>query len=105
MKFMDMLYHRYACPMDLLNSYINRGQFGKFVSSFLEAEYERRKEEVEKNEEMKLWIMYCHSYSEKSYRDWKADALKISTDKRKRTADVDLTDEGIKAIYADLFNE
>ena len=56
---MDLLYQRYASPMDLMNSYINRGQFGKFVSSFLEAEYERRKEEAEKDDD----FMNCFGHA------------------------------------------
>ena len=104
MKFMDMLYHRYACPMDLMNNYINRGRFGEFVTSFLEAEYERRKEEMEKDDDLKLWIMYVHTGNEESFFDWKNRVLKIGNNgKSKNTKDADLTDEGIQAIFDDLF--
>ena len=109
MKFMDMLYHRYACPMDLMNGYINRGRFGEFVTSFLEAEYERRKEEFEKDEDMKLWLLYVGSggFTEKSFIDWKKRVLKVSTEngKRKSNRDDDLTDDSINAILTDLFPE
>lgn len=102
---MDMLYHRYACPMDLMNGYINRGRFGEFVSSFLEAEYERRKEEVEKDDDLKLWIMYVHTAENETFTDWKNRALKVSAEKGKRKAngDAELTDEGINAIVDELF--
>lgn len=99
---MDMLYSRYACPMDFMNGYINRGQFGKFVESFLDAEYERRKEEAEKDDDWKMWLMYTHSYSSDSFIEWKKKVLK-NTDDRKANKDADLTDDGIKAIYNDLF--
>lgn len=110
MKFMDMLYHRYACPMDLVNGYINRGRFGEFVSSFLESEYERRKEEIEKDDDIKLWIMYVHlcmhSEMSESFGEWKERVLKSSTKNGKQSnKDNDLTDEGIKAILTDLFPE
>ena len=104
---MDMLYHRYACPMDLMNGYINRGRFGEFVSSFLESEYERKKEEMEKDDDMKLWIMYVHSAENESFVDWKNRVLKVSAanGKRKSNRDDELTDESINAIITDLFTE
>ena len=102
---MDLLYSRYANPMELVNSYINRGRFGEFVSSFVESEYKRRKEEIDKDDDLKLWIMYCHSYSDKSYRDWKNEILGIRENGKKKTKDADLTDEGVKAILDDLFPE
>lgn len=109
MKFMDMLYSRYAYPMDLINTYINRGRFGEFVQSFLEAEAERRKADIEKDDELKLWIMYCHlttkGFTDESYRDWKARILGTDNNGKKIGKDADLTDEGIQAIIADIFPE
>ena len=105
MRFMDLLYSRYANPMELLGSYINRGRLGEFVVSFLEGEAERRKAEVDKDDELKLWIMYCHSYSEESYVDWKKRVLGVDNNGRKKTKDIDLDDDGIKAIYDGLFPE
>ena len=100
---MDMLYHRYACPLDLMNNYINRGRFGEFVTSFLEGEHERRKEAFEKDEDLKLWIMYVHCEAEETFFEWKKKVLKVDNRNSKATRDNDLTDEGIKTIIADLF--
>lgn len=91
--------------MDLMNSYINRGQFGKFVSSFLEAEYQTRKEEAEKDDDWKLWVMYIHSMADESFLDWKKRVLGNSDSKRKANRDNELTDDGINAIITDLFPE
>ena len=108
---MDLLYHRYASPMDLISSYINRGQFGKFVTSFLEAEYERKKEEAEKDVDWKLWVYYTQcvikGLTEESFADWKKRFLGSADnkDKRKANRDNELTDDGINAIIADLFPE
>lgn len=99
---MDMLYRAYSNPLDLMNMYINQGRFGKFVTGFLEAEYERRKEEAEKDYEWKLWMMYIHSYSDKSFGEWK-DSVQQNTSTRVRNKDNDLTDDGIKAIVNKLF--
>ena len=82
--------------------YINRGRFGEFVSSVLESEYERRKEQAEKEDDLKLWLMYVHSYSEESFLDWKKRVLGNSN-KKKANRDDDLTDDGIKKIIDDLF--
>jgi hypothetical protein len=89
--------------MDLVNSYINQGRFGKFVTGFLESEYERRKQDAEKDYEWKLWTMYIHSYTDKSYGEWKNEIQENATSGRKANKDDDLTDDGIKAIFSRLF--
>lgn len=95
--------------MDLMNSYINRGQFGKFVSSFLEAEYERRKEAEEKDDDLKLWIIYSQyavkGFTDESFSDWKKRVLGNADDKQKANRDNELTDDGINAIITGLFPE
>ena len=100
---MDMLYRAYSNPLDLMNRYINQGRFGKFVTGFLEAEHERRKAEAEKDDDWKLLVMYCHSYSDKSFKDWKNDALKTASNNRNKNKDDELDDEGIQSIVNDLF--
>ena len=100
---MDMLYRAYSNPLDLMNMYINQGRFGKFVSGFLEAEYERRKEADEKDFDWKLWMMYINSMTDKSYGEWKDDVLKDTSDRTRKTKDDDLTDDGIKTIMDKLF--
>ena len=98
-----MLYRAYSNPMDLVNVYINQGRFGKFVTGFLEAEYERRKEEAEKDMDWKLWMMYINAESDKSYGEWKESVLKNASNKTRRTKDDDLTDDGILTIVNNLF--
>lgn len=101
---MDMLYRAYSNPLDLMYMYINQGRFGKFVKGFLEAEYERRKEEAEKDNEWKLWTMYIHSYSEKSFTEWKSAVLpKPNGKKHIKNTDSDLDDKGIQSIITNLF--
>ena len=100
---MDMLYRAYSNPLDLMNMYINQGRFGKFVTGFLEAEYERRKEAAEKDFDWKLWMMYINSITDKSFGDWKEDVLQNASDKTRKTKDDDLTDDGIEAIMTKLF--
>ena len=100
---MDMLYARYSSPMDLLSTYINRGRFGDFIKDFLQAENDRRKEEADKDEELKMWIAYVHSYSDKSFNDWKAQILGDTKTGKKAGGDYDLDEKGIQDIYAKLF--
>lgn len=90
--------------MDLMNSYINRGRFGEFVTEFLQSEYDRQKAGMDKDEEMKLWIMYCHSYSEDSFLDWKKKVLRSGSNGQRQGTDADLTDKDIQAICDDIFN-
>jgi hypothetical protein len=100
---MDMLYRAYSNPMDLMNMYINQGRFGKFVTGFLESEYEKRKEAAEKDYDWKLWMMYINSAAEVSYGEWKRNIEKNVSDKTRKTKDYDLTDDGIKSIVSKLF--
>lgn len=98
-----MLYARYSNPMDLVKMYINQRRFGAFVESFLKEEYERRKQEAEKANELKLWIAYVHSYSDKSYDEWKKQIFKSGSTTPTGKSDADLNDDGIQAIFDDLF--
>ena len=100
---MDMLYRAYSNPLDLMNRYINQGQFGKFVNGFLESEYERRKEEADRDLEWKLWMMYINGVSEMSYGEWKQSIMQNASEQTRKTKDDNLTDDGIKAIVERLF--
>lgn len=98
-----MLYRAYSNPMDLMNRYINQGRFGKFVTGFLEAEYERRQEEAEKDYDWKLWMMFINTASDMSYGEWKESIQKNASDKMRKNKDDNLTDDGIKTIIDKLF--
>lgn len=99
---MDMLYRAYSSPLDLMNMYINQGRFGTFVQGFLEAEYERRKAENEKNNEWMLWVAYVHSYSNESFNDWKKRHCGNDST-TKKASDANLTEDGINNIIDNLF--
>ena len=100
---MDMLYRAYSNPLDLMNLYINQGRFGKFVTGFLESEYEKRKEADEKDFDWKLWMMYINSTAEVSFGEWKESVTKNATNKTRKTKDDDLTEDGIQSIVSKLF--
>lgn len=100
---MDMLYSQYSNPLDLMNMYINQGRFGDFVVGFCTAEYERKKEQAEKDLDTKLWMAYINSHSDLSFNEWKNANCK--TNKTTRGSDESLDNEGIKAIINDLFPE
>ena len=99
-----MLYRAYSSPLDLMNSYINRGRFGTFVEGFLKAEYERRKEEAEKNNDWMLWVAYIHSYSDKSFNDWKKQFVGSNSATAKKTSDADLDEAAASKIIDNLFH-
>lgn len=97
---MDLLYRAYSSPMDLVNRYINQRRFGTFVQGFLEAEYERRKAEAEKENEQMLWIAYVHSEADCNFEEWKKKVCNIDGG---TTRDAELDDEGIQGIIDGLF--
>lgn len=72
---MDLLFQKYASPFDLMNTYINNGRFGEFVTEFIKIERKRKREQLEKEENNKLWEAYIHSFSDESFDDWKAKAV------------------------------
>ena len=55
MEFMDLLFSRYASPLDFMKLYINQGRFGEFVEGIIGLENKRRKENNEKENDDKLW--------------------------------------------------
>ena len=64
---MDLLFSRYASPLDFMNLYINQGRFGEFVSEIIEMENERRKQTAEKEQDEKIWQANIRSMSEKNF--------------------------------------
>ena len=58
-----------------MHTYIEQGRFGEFVENIVELENNRIREETEKENEDRLWQMYIHSYSEKSFIQWKDEVM------------------------------
>ena len=54
-----------------METYIEQGRFGEFVTNILEMEMERKKETAQKDEDYKLWLAYIHSMTDQSFHDWK----------------------------------
>lgn len=107
-RFMDMLYAKYSCPMDLMTRYINRGRFGEFVDEFLTLEYERRKAEADRQQHRNLWEMFVHSEFTGTFDEFKERVLKpVSTTKggtTRASSDTDLDEQGADAIISSLFS-
>lgn len=103
-KFMDLLYSRYASPMDLIRLYISRGRFGEFVANVVDAENTRVREQAEKEEDWKLWFVYINSCSDESFSQWKKRVLSTGG-KSEKKGDYDLTDDGIETIIDSVFEQ
>lgn len=70
MKFMDLLYHRYASPLNLLDMVIGYGQMDEFVKTM-----------IEQIDEENLWELYLHQIiKEQSFEEWK-NSLMANTEK------------------------
>ena len=89
---MDLLHSRYASPLDFMRLYIEQGRFGEFVAEIYELDFKRRKEEAEKENEDKLWTMYVHSMSDKSFIDWKKGLME-----QKEPESYSMTNEQVEA--------
>lgn len=107
-RFMDMLYQKYSCPMDLMNTYINRGRFGTFVDEFLTLEYERMKAEAKKQQHRELFDMYIHSTFTGTFEEYEKLVLKPDSTTNGGTtranSDTDLTEQGADDIISSLFH-
>lgn len=105
---MDLLYQRYSNPLDLIKMYVNRGRFGEFVESVIDAENERLKEEAEKDDNWKLWTMYvnllANGLAEGSFQQWKDKVIKNTNATISKSRDEDLTEDGMKSIMDRLFS-
>lgn len=95
MEFMDLLFSRYASPLDFMKLYINQGRFGEFVEGIISLENKRKKEEQEKEDDDKLWQAYIRSMSEKSFIDWKKE-LKEESNKQPET--LSMTNERVADV-------
>ena len=100
-----MLYRAYSNPMTLMCRYINQKRFGKFVQSFAEIEYERKKQEAERDREWMLWVAYVHSYSDKPFNEWKKTVMKPESTTRRRGNDASMTEKDVQSIMDRLFKQ
>jgi hypothetical protein len=80
---------------------VEDGRFGEFVQEIISSENKRKQAEAQKEEDRKLWELYLHSASDKSFRDWKDEVLKANRNVGKR--DADLTNDDVHSIIKHLF--
>lgn len=100
------MYQRYPDPRGLISLYIDSGQFGKLINEILVSEAKRRREEAEKENERKMWELYLHSSTEKSYKDWHDEIMrqhKAQPEGGTGKRDQDMTDADIDALLKRLF--
>ncbi len=85
--------------------YIEQGRFGEFTAEIISAENKRKQEQEEKETEERLWAAYVHSYSDKTFTDWKAGVLKPGTSAGNTTGkrDEDMTNADIDSLLNRLF--
>lgn len=102
---MDLLFSRYASPFEFMRPYIEQGRFGEFVTEIITAENKRRKEQAEKEDDERLWMAYVHSYSDKSFNDWKSEIVRPASPKSNGKRDEDMTNADIDNLLKRLFNK
>lgn len=86
-----------------MRPYIEQGRFGELVTEIITVENKRRKEQADKEEEEKLWAAYIHSYSDKTFSEWRNEIMRpaITTGTGKR--DDDMTNADIRNLMQRLF--
>ncbi len=83
--------------------YIDSGRFGEFVFELISSENKRRQDEAQKEEEQKMWELYLHSFSDKSFTDWRAEVTKPHQNKPYGKKDAEMTNEDVDNIIKHLF--
>lgn len=101
---MDLMYQRYSSPFEFMRMYIDQGRFGELVTDIITAENQRKAEQAEKEAEDKLWAMYVHSLSDKSYNEWKEAVLKPEVTANTGKKDEDMTKEDVDNLLNRLFS-
>ena len=95
---MDLLYSKYASPMEFMKMYIDQGRFGEFVQNIVDIENKHRQEEAELASDNRLWIAYVHSMSDKSFEEWKQELKEQS--KPTKPVSYSMTDEQVADVKA-----
>lgn len=92
---MDLLFSRYASPMEFMKIYIDNGRFGEFVEEILAMDKKRKDEEAEKENDNKLWTAYLlGGAKDQTFNEWKAGLTQKQVQKPESYA---MTDEQVKA--------
>ena len=91
---MDLLYSRYSNPLEFMRLYADQGRFGEFVTKILQMDRKRKIEVAKKDDEQKLWEIYLHSMSDKSFSEWKKDILSNKA-KNQKPASLSMSDAQI----------
>ena len=102
---MDLLFHRYASPMDLMSLYIEQERFGEFVYEVITAENKRRQEQAEKEEDNKLWMAYLMNANNQTFPEWKASIIRPTSPNSSGKRDDDMTKADVDNLLNRLFPE
>ena len=95
---MDLLFSRYASPLDFMKLYIDQGRFGEFVEGIIGLENKRRKEADEKENDDKLWQAYIHSMPDKSFIEWKKELKQGNKESNNHPATLSMTNERVADV-------
>lgn len=82
---------------------MEQGRFGEFVYEIISSENKRRKDEAKKENDRKMWELYLHSYSDKSFDGWKEEVEQNTKNKTIGKRDAELTNKDVDAIIKNLF--
>ena len=84
---MDLIHKRYSSPFFYLNLLIENHRFSDGISTI-----------HEQNENEKLWQLYLHSMSDKSFVDWKAEIIGSNNNEAVSNVDIEATKFKAKEI-------
>lgn len=94
---MDLLFSRYASPMEFMKLYIDNGRFGEFVEEILAMDVKRKEEKAKKEDDNKLWTAYLLSGAkELTFSEWKAGLMTQKQEKKPES--YAMTDEQVEAV-------
>lgn len=89
--------------MEFMRHFISLGCFDRFVSDVINKKRKQEEDKIKQDDDLKMWIAWCHSGSDQPYSDWKSQYYTGGHPKEKRAGDENLTEDQIIDIVNKTF--
>ncbi len=89
--------------MGFMQNFISLGRFDVFVSDVIRKKKKQEEDKIKQEDDLKLWIAWCHSGSEESYGSWLSKQYSGGQSEKQKSGDDDLTENQIVDIVNRTF--
>lgn len=89
--------------MGFMQNFITLGRFDIFVSDVIRKKKKQEEDKIKEEDDLKLWIAWCHSGSEESYGSWVSKLYTGRQSQKQLKGDESLTEHQIINIVNQTF--